>query len=117
LWVQIKDNRVQDVLRPLAVTLDESQNLIVESDALVKFWHPDIFFMVLDSRMPDFKASASDVLPLADAFVFRSPAPELSDPSAPGEGRPSFLQPIGEPLPQGLQAYLMHPFGLSAHPI
>jgi hypothetical protein len=117
LWVQTKDDRIQDVLGPLAVTLTESQNVIVESDALVKFWRPAVFFMVLDSRMPDFKASAQDVLSLADAFVFRSPAPELADPSAPGEGRPSFLQPIGKPLPPELQAFLMHPFGLSAHPI
>jgi hypothetical protein len=83
----------------------------------VKFWHPAIFLMVLDPRMPEFKVSARDVLPLADAFVFRSPVPELTDPSAPGEGRPSFFQPIGKPLPPELQAFLMHPFGLPAHPI
>ena len=117
MWVQTKDNRVQDVLGPLAETLNEAQNVIVESDALVKFWHPAIFLMVLDPRMPEFKASARDVFPLADAFVFRSPVPELTDPSAPGEGRPSFFQPIGKPLPPELQAFLMHPFGLPAHPI
>jgi hypothetical protein len=117
MWIQTKDNRVQDALGPLAETLNQSQNVIVESDALVKFWRPTVFFMVLDPRVPDFKASARDVLPLADAFVFRSPAPELANPSAPGEGRPSFFQPIGRPLPPELQAFLMHPFGLSAHPI
>jgi hypothetical protein len=118
LWVQTKDDRVRDVLGPLAETLNDSQNVIVESDALVKFWHPAIFFMVLDSRMPEFKASARDVLSLADAFVLRSPSPQPTDPSAQGgEGRPSFMQPIGEPLPPELQAFLMHPFGLSAHPI
>ncbi|MGB8524422.1 MAG: hypothetical protein WCD43_15770 [Candidatus Acidiferrales bacterium] len=117
LWVQTKDNRVQDVLGPVAETLNDSQNVIVESDALVRFWRPATFLMVLDSRMPDFKASARDVLPLADAFVFRSPSPELTDPSVLGEGRPRFLQPIGKPLPLELHAFLMHPFGLSAHPI
>jgi hypothetical protein len=117
LWVQTKDNRVQDVLGPLAETLNESQNVIVESDALVKFWRPAIFLMVLDARMPEFKASARDVLPLADVFVFRSPSPELTDLSALGEGKPRFLQPIGAPLPLELQAFLMHPFGPPAHPI
>ena len=118
LWVQTKDDRVQDVLAPLAATLNDSQNVIVESDSLVKFWRPAIFFMVLDSRMPDFKASAREVLPLADAFVFRSPSPQPIGPSAQGgEGRPSFLQPIGKPLPPELQAFLMHPFGLLAHPM
>jgi len=109
LWVQTKDNRLQDVLGPLAETLNDSQNVIVESDALVKFWSPAIFLMVLDPQMPDFKASARDVLPLADAFVFRSPSPQPAGPSAQGEGRPSFLQPIGKPLPLELQAFLMHP--------
>jgi hypothetical protein len=118
LWVQTKDDRVRDVLGPLAGTLNESENVIVESDALVKFWRPAVFLMVLDSRMPEFKASARDVLPLADGFVFRSPSPQPTAPSAEGgEGRPSFLQPIGEPLPPELQAFLMHPLGLSAHPI
>jgi hypothetical protein len=118
LWVQTKDDRVQDVLGPLAETLNNSQNVIVESDALVKFWRPAIFLMVLDQRMPEFKASARDVLPLADGFVFRSPSSHPTPPSSQGgEGRPSFLQPIGEPLPPELLAFLMHPFGLSAHPI
>jgi hypothetical protein len=118
MWVQTKDDCVQDVLGRLAETLNESQNVIVESDALVKFWRPAVFLMVLDSRMPEFKASAKEVLPLADAFVFRSPSPQPTDPSLlGGEGRPSFLQPMGKPLPLELQAFLMHPLGLSAHPI
>jgi hypothetical protein len=117
LWVQTKDNCVRDVLDPLAQTLNESENVIIESDALVKFWRPAIFLMVLDSRMTDFKDSAREVMPFADAFVFRSPCPELIDPRALGETRPRFLQPIGRPLPPELQALIMHPFGLSAHPM
>jgi hypothetical protein len=117
LWVQTKDDRVRDALGPLAATLNTSENVIVESDALARFWRPFIFLMALDPRMADFKASARDVLPLVDAFVFRSPCPELGDSSALGESRPRFLQPIGWPLPLDLQAFVMHPFGLSAHPM
>ena len=110
LWVQTKDNCIQDVLGPLAKMLDGSQYVIVESDALVRFWQPRLFLMVLDSQKADFKASAREVMPLADAFVFRSPCPDPANPSLVGEGRPSFLQPMGQPLPSELQAFVMHPF-------
>lgn len=109
LWVQTKNDRVEDVLDPLAEALKESENVIVESDALVKFWHPEMFLMVLDSRMADFKSSAREVLPLVDAFVFRSPCPERLDSSTAGEGRPSFLQPLGQALPSGLQELIIAP--------
>lgn len=117
LWVQTKDDRVPDVLGALAETLKESEDVIVESDILVKFWRPETFLMVLDPRMPDFKLSAKEVSPLVDAFVFRSPFPEVVDSNALGEGRPRFLQPIGKALPAELQELVMHPFRPSTHPI
>jgi hypothetical protein len=97
--------------------LKESEYVIVESDALGKFWRPDLFLMVLNSRMADFKASAREVLPLVDAFVFRSPCSERFDSSTQGEGRPHFLQPIGQPLPLELQELIMHPFRPLPHPM
>jgi hypothetical protein len=117
LWVQTKDDRVRDVLGPLAEALKGAENIVVESDALVKFWRPTVFLMVLDSLMPETKASARDVMPLADAFVFRSPSPELVNSTVLGETRPGFFQPIGEPLPRDLQELVMHPFGPSPHPM
>jgi len=109
LWVQTKDDRVEDVLGPLAETLKQSENVIVESDALVKFWRPELFLMVLDSRMANFKSSAREVLPLVNAFVLRSPYPEALDASTSGERRPSFLQPIGQALPLELQELIIAP--------
>jgi hypothetical protein len=119
LWVQTKDDRVRDVLGPLAEALHESKNVIVESDALVRFWRPTVFLMVLDSCMPEIKTSAREVMPLVDVFVFRSPflkGPDSADMSELGESRPRFLQPIGQPLPSELQAIVMHPFSPLAHP-
>jgi hypothetical protein len=117
LWVQTKRDRVEDVLVSLAEVLKESENVIVESDALVKFWRPDLFLMVLNSRMADCKASAREVLPLVDAFVFRSPCSEPLESSTLGEGRPHFLQVIGQPLPLELQELIMHPFRRLPHPM
>lgn len=117
LWVQTKDGCVQDVLGPLAETLQDSKNVIVESDALVKFWHPTVFLMVLDPKMANFKSSAREVMALADGFVFRSPLQYPIFSETLGESTPRFLQPIGHPLPPELQSFVMHPFGPSGHPM
>jgi hypothetical protein len=117
LWVQTKDDCVHDVLSPLAETLKESKNVIIESDALVKFWHPTAFLMVLDPRMADVKSSAREVMRLADGFVFRSPSPDPVFSRQAGESKPRFLQPIGRPLPPELLSFVVHPFGPSSHPM
>ncbi|MGA8145616.1 MAG: hypothetical protein WB987_17155 [Candidatus Acidiferrales bacterium] len=108
LWVQTKDQRLEDALPSLATELANAAYAIVESDSLVKFWKPSQYVMVLDPANPDFKISARESLPLADAFVFRSPfAPSDPSPAAiVSAQKPRFLQPLGSPLNQELQHFL-----------
>jgi hypothetical protein len=108
LWVETKDQRIQDVLPALAAELAKADHAVIESDALMRFWKPSLFVMVLDPSNPDFKDSASENLERADAFVFRSPF-EDSDPrfqSLPAVAKPRFFQPIGSPLPPHLRQFL-----------
>lgn len=104
LWVQSKENRLQDSLPALAAELAGAEHVIIESDALVKFWKPYLFLMVLDPAILDFKVSARENLNLADAFVFRSPI----NPSVTSSGaiasirKPEFFQPLGETIPEEL---------------
>ena len=108
LWIETKQHRLQNVLPALAAQLANADQAIVESDALMRFWKPSLFVMVLDPSNPDFKDSARENLELADAFVFRSPS-EDSDPrfqSLPAMAKPRFLQPIGSPLPPELGQFL-----------
>jgi hypothetical protein len=108
LWVETKERRIQDALPALAAELADAGHAIIESDALMRFWKPSLFVMVLDPSNPDFKDSARENLELADAFVFRSPF-EHSDPrfqSLPAMAKPRFLQPIGSPLPPELGQFL-----------
>jgi hypothetical protein len=108
LWVETKEHRLQNALPALAAELANANHAVVESDALMRFWQPSLFVMVLDPSNPDFKDSAGENLELADAFVFRSPFDD-SDPrfqSLAVMAKPRFFQPIGSPVPPELGQFL-----------
>jgi hypothetical protein len=109
-WVQTKEGRVADALEPLAARLSKAENVIVESDAIIKFWKPHLYLMVLDPRRDDFKVSARAGLRAADAFVWRSPVLRgkgKEKRTAAGDKRATFFQPLGGPLPGKLRDFLM----------
>jgi hypothetical protein len=110
LWVETKEHGLKDALPALAAELAsaESEYAVIESDALMRFWKPSMSIMVLDPSNPDFKDSARENLPRADAFVFRSPFND-SDPrfrSLADAAKPRFFQPIGSPVPPDLGHFL-----------
>jgi hypothetical protein len=108
LWLQTKNGQLEAALPALIEELATATHVIIESDALVKFWKPSLFLMVVDPTNPDFKNSALGNLSEADAFVFRSPhAPigTLAD-IAQNSQEPQFLQPLGSPIPPSLQRFL-----------
>jgi len=120
IWVQTKKGRLSEALAVLALRLAGAENVIIESDAIVRYWQPDLFLMVLDPRKADFKSSARHALVFADAFVFRSPyegqeegvARELTR-----NGKRKFLQPVGYDLPASMQTFVRQRFALPRHPI
>jgi hypothetical protein len=87
--------------------------LIVESNSLLQFVQPSLYFAVLDSTRDDFKDSARAVLDRADALVLHSPLPAqgasatappwLKLPAQLTQQIPSVRQHEGEPLPLPLQ--------------
>jgi hypothetical protein len=48
-----------------------AENVVVESNSVLRFLHPDLFASVLDPGVADFKASALRYLDRADALVVR----------------------------------------------
>jgi len=108
LWLQSKEGTLELSLESLKEKLADATHVIIESDALMKFWKPSLFLMVLDPANPDFKSSALENLPLADAFVFRSPFERLSPVTDTPliSQKPQFLQPLGTPLPSALKQFL-----------
>ena len=103
---------MREALRDALSTTDTGQDsppLIIESNSLLQFLKPSLYFAVIDPARDDFKDSARVALDRADALVLRG---SLEDPSAPPpwlklpanllRTKPSVTQGEGEPLPEPL---------------
>lgn len=90
--------------------LDSAPNAIVESNSILDFIDPDLYLMVLDFSVPDFKDSARKRLDRADALVIVESAvarPAWSGvPAAWIESKPSFTVKPPEYASPALAAYL-----------
>ena len=84
--------------------------LIMESNSLLQFLRPSLYFAVIDPAKEDFKDSARVALDRADALVLRGAA-QMSDRSGPAwmklparllQEKPSVAQAEGERLPEPL---------------
>jgi len=118
-WVRTKEGQLKDALDPLDAMLQGAENVIIESDAIVGFWKPDLFLMVLDPSAADFKPSARVALRLVDIFVFRSPKEGSKAATRLPlfvNSRPAFLQRLGTPLPQDLVRLVRQRFRHTPHP-
>ncbi len=91
----------------------DSPPLILESNSLLQFMKPSLYFAVIDPAHEDFKDSARVALDRADALVLRG---SMNDPSsAPSwsklpanllRTKPSVSQREGEPLPEPLKVLI-----------
>jgi len=93
----------------------ESPTLILESNSVLQFVQPSLYFAVIDPSRDDFKDSARMVLDRADALVLRgdgdddapvSEAPWMKLPRQLLNQAPSVRQREGEPLPLPLQVLI-----------
>ena len=90
----------------------ESLPLILESNSLLQFLKPSLYFAVIDPAREDFKDSARIALDRADALVLRG---SMDAPAAPSwiklpanllRTKPSVSQREGEPLPEPLHVLI-----------
>lgn len=96
-----------------AKTEEASSSLILESNSLLQFLKPSLYFAVIDPAREDFKDSARVALDRADALVLRgsidAPAAAPSWIKLPANllrTKPSVSQREGEPLPEPLQVLI-----------
>ncbi|HKV24789.1 MAG TPA: hypothetical protein VJN93_09390 [Candidatus Acidoferrum sp.] len=116
-WLRTKQGFLAEGLPLLREALGESPGdsgenetaLIIESNSLLQFWKPSLYFAVVDPGKEDFKDSARAALDRADALVLRrsmdSPGatpPWLRLPASLLRTKPSVIQREGEPLPEPL---------------
>ncbi len=68
-WLRAADGGLGHALPVLREILDSSRNAILESNSVLEFIRPDLFLVVLDFAVPDFKESTRRFVAEADAFV------------------------------------------------
>jgi hypothetical protein len=113
LWLRVKYGRLAEAMPLLREELAGAGNVILESNSVLKFLRPVLYLVVLDPAQEDFKLSAQMALDQADAFVLRSPLEESSWPGISSrllEGKPKFLQALGQPMPERLAGFVRRCF-------
>ena len=120
-WLRTKQGFLAEGLPLMRDTLkavseeseNESRPLILESNSLLQFVKPTLYFAVVDPAREDFKDSARVALDRADALVLRgsmdSPAAAPSWLKLPANllrTKPSVSQREGEPLPEPLHVLI-----------
>jgi hypothetical protein len=101
---------LRGALQEIGTEGTERRGLIVESNSLMQFVKPSLYFAVIDPLREDFKESAQLALDRAQALVLRGrvgvdepPAPLWTKlPERLMKEKPSVLQREGEKLPEPL---------------
>ena len=68
-WARTEQGRLAEAMPTLRRRFAEAENMIVESNSLVKFVRPDLYLTVLDPENFDFKKSAREFLDRAHAAI------------------------------------------------
>lgn len=106
-WVRTQQGRLAEALPTLRRRFAEAENLILESNSILKFIRPDLYLTVLDPATADFKKSAQEFLDRADAIILhdqkgRAAWEQVS--LKPVAGRPVFpIEPPAYVTPQIVQ--------------
>lgn len=121
-WLRTKQGFLAEGLPLLRAALEQARStsygdvplLILESNSLLQFLKPSLYFAVVDPSKEDFKESARAALDRADAIVLRGPATDFPAtapawtrlPSRLLREKPSVSQREGEPLPEPLHVLI-----------
>jgi hypothetical protein len=93
LWVRTQQGMLAEAMPRVRAEIAKAEDVIIESNSVMKFLRPTIYVAVLDSSRADFKSSAREYLDRADAILLRSTNGEVEwkDVSLkPVQGRPFF---------------------------
>jgi hypothetical protein len=68
-WVRTEQGRLAEAMPRIRQILSGAQNVIIESNSILRFLKPDLYLTVLDPQTADFKTSAQTFLDRADAVL------------------------------------------------
>src|ERR1017187_927625 len=73
-WVRTQHGRLAEAMPRIRTILAKPENVIIESNSILRFLKPDLYLTVLDPATADFKTSAQTFLDRADAVLLHSTA-------------------------------------------
>lgn len=69
LWVRTQQGFLAEAMPRLRKEIEAAENVIIESNSVLKFIRPDLYLTVLDLETADFKDSARNFLDRASAII------------------------------------------------
>lgn len=69
LWVRTRQGRLGEAMPDIERKIAGAENVIMESNSVIRFLEPDLYLTVLDTEIEDFKDSAREFLGRADAVI------------------------------------------------
>jgi hypothetical protein len=94
LWVRTRQGMLAEAMPDVRRKIAAAENVIIESNSVIRFLRPDLYLSVLDAGTADFKDSAREFLDRADALILHNTdeSPQWNSVSLkPVAGRPFFL--------------------------
>jgi len=88
-WVQTEPNHLAEAMPMVQCKLAESKNAIVESNSVLRFLKPDLYLVVIDPGVADFKPSAQELLDRADAVILHC---------KPGQAHEQWITTLPKPM-------------------
>jgi len=74
IWVRTQQGALLDAMPRVRAEMACGENIIIESNSILRFLKPDLFISVLDPAVSDFKGSARRYLDRADAILMPAAA-------------------------------------------
>ncbi len=68
-WVRTRQGELAEAMPRVRKLISEAENIILESNSVLRFLQPDLSLAVLDPSVPDFKPSALRYLDRTDALI------------------------------------------------
>lgn len=78
IWVRTRQGQLAEAMPRIRAEIARAENVILESNSVLRFLKPDVYASVLDPAIADFKQSALRYLDRADALLI--PAERLAQP-------------------------------------
>lgn len=69
LWVRTRQGRLGEAMPDIERKIAAAENVIMESNSVLRFLRPDLYLSVLSTDTEDFKDSAREFLGRADAII------------------------------------------------